>query len=197
MVVNGVDCAHFAKVQADPAAQRILFVGNYEYPPNVDAVIWALDEILPLVWRTHPKARFAVAGYALPGDWPERWSDSRIEWHGFVEDLSVLQNQCSLFFAPLRQGGGSKLKVLETLAAGLPLVTTAQGASGLALKDGQHARICETAQNLAQALGQVLDDDSAAQQLAQAGRDYVQRHHDWSAAADQLQQVYQKMQAGA
>lgn len=196
VVVNGVDCQHFAKVQADSSAQRLLFVGNYEYPPNVDAVTWALDEILPLVWRNQPQARFAVAGYALPSQWPQRWTDPRIEWHGFVEDLSVLQSQSSVFFAPLRQGGGSKLKVLETLAAGLPLVTTRQGASGLALKDAEHARLAETPAALAQALDELLSQPQLAQRLAQAGRDYVQQHHDWSAAADQLQQVYQKMQAG-
>ena len=105
----------------------MLFLGNYEYAPNVDAVEWMLDEILPRVWAHCPEARMSVCGYALPAEWAQRWSDPRIEWQGFVPDLLQLQSSSSVFLAALRHGGGSKLKVLEALAAGLPLASTAQG----------------------------------------------------------------------
>ncbi|MDU5674434.1 MAG: glycosyltransferase, partial [Pseudomonas aeruginosa] len=111
--------------------ERVLFLGNYEYAPNVDAVEWMLDEILPRVWAHCPEARMSVCGYALPAEWAQRWSDPRIEWQGFVPDLLQLQSSSSVFLAALRHGGGSKLKVLEALAAGLPLASTAQGVSGL------------------------------------------------------------------
>ncbi|WP_043310096.1 glycosyltransferase family 4 protein [Pseudomonas sp. ML96] len=192
VVVNGVDCRGFAEVQRAAQSQRILFVGNYEYPPNVDAVTWALDEILPRLWQTHPEARFAVAGYAMPGEWAQRWPDPRIEWHGFVDDLRTLQAESSLFLAPLRHGGGSKLKVLEALAAGLPLVSTAQGVSGLTLRDSEDYRAGESAPALATALAQLLSDSDLAKQLAIAGRNYVLQQHDWQAAANQLESVYQQ-----
>lgn len=127
VVVNGVDCEHFATARPTPEAQRVLFLGNYEYAPNVDAVEWMLDEILPRVWAHCPEARMSVCGYALPAEWAQRWSDPRIEWQGFVPDLLQLQSSSSVFLAALRHGGGSKLKVLEALAAGLPLASTAQG----------------------------------------------------------------------
>lgn len=120
VVVNGVDCEHFAAARPTPEAQRVLFLGNYEYAPNVDAVEWMLDEILPRVWAHCPEARMSVCGYALPAEWAQRWSDPRIEWQGFVPDLLQLQSSSSVFLAALRHGGGSKLKVLEALAAGLP-----------------------------------------------------------------------------
>lgn len=190
VVVNGVDCRGFAQVSRATQEQRILFVGNYEYPPNIDAVTWALEEILPRLWQECPHARFAVAGYAMPADWAKRWPDPRIEWHGFVDDLRTLQAQSSLFLAPLRQGGGSKLKVLEALAAGLPLVSTAQGVSGLAMRDGDDYRHGDDASALASALAQLLGDTSLADRLAAAGRHYVQQQHDWQAAAGQLESVY-------
>lgn len=137
VVVNGVDCEHFAAARPTPEAQRVLFLGNYEYAPNVDAVEWMLDEILPRVWAHCPEARMSVCGYALPAEWAQRWSDPRIEWQGFVPDLLQLQSSSSVFLAALRHGGGSKLKVLEALAAGLPLASTAQGVSGLELRDGE------------------------------------------------------------
>jgi glycosyltransferase involved in cell wall biosynthesis len=193
VVVNGVDTRGFAAVQCDATSQRILFVGNYEYPPNVDALTWALEEILPLLWQRHPQARFAVAGYAMPTEWAQRWPDERIEWHGFVADLGVLQARSSLFFAPLRQGGGSKLKVLEALAAGLPLVSTSQGVSGLTLRDGVDCRIGETAAELATALAELIEAPQAACELGELGRHYVQREHDWQTAANQLETAYQQL----
>ncbi|WP_068826383.1 glycosyltransferase family 4 protein [Pseudomonas sp. BMS12] len=193
VVVNGVDCRGFAEVQRSPQSQRILFVGNYEYPPNVDAVSWALDEIMPRLWQQCPTARFIVAGYAMPSDWAQCWPDPRIEWRGFVDDLRTLQAESSLFLAPLRQGGGSKLKVLEALAAGLPLVSTAQGVSGLALRDGHDYRHGDEASALSAALAELLNDASQADSLATAGRRYVNQQHDWQAAASQLEAVYQQL----
>lgn len=190
VVVNGVDCRAFASVQAEPDSQRVLFVGNYEYAPNRDAVQWALDEVFPRLWQRWPQARFVVAGYALPDDWAQRWNDPRIEWLGFVEDLPALQSRCAAFLAPLRHGGGSKLKVIEALAAGLPLVSTAQGVSGLAVADRQDYLAGESAQELADALAEVLGDAAFARRLADNGRNYVNREHDWSGVATRLEALY-------
>jgi hypothetical protein len=104
VVVNGVDCTHFAAARPDPTTRRVLFLGNYEYAPNVDAIEWALDEILPKVWARCPDARMSVCGFGMPESWRERWKDGRIEWQGFVPDLLALQSSCSVFLAPLRQG---------------------------------------------------------------------------------------------
>ncbi|XVO89241.1 glycosyltransferase family 4 protein [Pseudomonas palleroniana] len=190
VVVNGVDCAHFAGARPDPAARRVLFLGNYEYAPNVDAIEWALDEILPKVWEQCPDARMSVCGFGMPGSWRERWQDPRIEWQGFVPNLLALQSSCSVFLAPLRHGGGSKLKVLEALAAGLPLASTEQGVSGLDLVEGVDYLGGQTASGLADSVVRLLQYPAAALPMGEAGRAYARRAHDWSVAASQLEQVY-------
>lgn len=197
VVVNGVDCEHFAAARPAPEAQRVLFLGNYEYAPNVDAVEWMLDEILPRVWAHCPDARMSVCGYALPAEWAQRWSDPRIEWQGFVPDLLQLQSSSSVFLAALRHGGGSKLKVLEALAAGLPLASTAQGVSGLELRDGEDYLGGESAEQLANAVVRLLQDPARARALGENGRAYARRAHDWSVAASQLDQVYAGLAEGA
>lgn len=197
VVVNGVDTRAFADVVPERHSRRVLFIGNYEYAPNVDAVHWALDEILPRVWREHPEARFAVAGYALPAEWARRWNDSRIEWLGYVPDLPRLQSESALFFAPLRHGGGSKLKVLEALAAGLPLVTTSQGGSGLALRPGEDHLRAEDADGLATAVCRLLAEPEQASEIGRRGRAYAVAHHDWESCADQLEAAYRRMSARA
>ena len=193
VVVNGVDSSHYASVEPDLHSQWLLFVGNYEYHPNVDAVAWALDSILPALWQLNPNVRFAICGYGLPDSWRQRWPDPRIEWQGFVPDLRDLQRQAAIFFAPLRQGGGSKLKVLEAMAAGLPVVTTEQGSSGLNVSNGQHYLGSEDPHMLAQLLADGLADPQRLQRIGQAGRDYVKNEHDWAVAAAQLEQVYTRL----
>lgn len=193
VVVNGVDCAHYANVKPDVNADRLLFIGNYEYAPNVDAIEWALNEILPRLWQRCPQTRFAICGYALPAAWAQRWSDPRIEWHGFVADLRTLQCQASIFFAPLRQGGGSKLKVLEAMAAGLPVVTTYQGVSGLTVQPHKEYALGEDAGSLAETLAELLLDPKQATTMGLAGRAYVTAQHDWAVAAKQLENVYAQL----
>ena len=194
VVCNGVDTRGFAQVTPDPQAMAILFVGNYEYAPNVDAVEWAAAEILPLVWQQRPQARFLVCGHALPDSWRQRFPDPRIEWRGYVDHLPTVQSQSTVFLAPLRFGGGSKLKVLEALAAGLPIVSTQEGLSGLGAQDGVHARVALTASDMAQALVDVMDDPFLAARLGQAARQLVHDRFDWDAAAAQLEAVYQAVQ---
>jgi polysaccharide biosynthesis protein PslH len=108
VVPNGVDTRSFADVHPNAQSRNILFVGNFEYAPNVDAVQWLLDEIMPMVWRQQADARLLLCGHAMPAHWRERWKDSRINWHGYVDALPTVQRQAAVFVAPLRFGGGLK-----------------------------------------------------------------------------------------
>ncbi|KTT10510.1 glycosyl transferase [Pseudomonas oryzihabitans] len=190
VVVNAVDTEHFARVTPDFGSQRILFVGNFEYAPNLDAVEWAVREIMPRLWQRHPQARLRICGYALPQRWAATFNDLRLEWSGFVPDLREVQGQAALFLAPLRQGGGSKLKVIEALAAGLAVVSTRQGASGLAVRPGQELLLADDAEGLAAALADLLAQPTRAAALGDAGRAYARARHDWQTAATQLESVY-------
>lgn len=138
VVVNGVDCDFYQHVQPALHSQRLLFVGNFEYGANLEAIEWALEDIMPQVWMSNPAVRLAIAGHALPISWKLHWNDPRIEWFGYRPDLRELQKRSALFFAPLRYAGGSKVKILEAMAAGLPVITTGKGVSGLAANNGEH-----------------------------------------------------------
>ncbi|MHC1480211.1 glycosyltransferase family 4 protein [Frateuria aurantia] len=190
IVPNGADVDAGAAVRPDHHAQTLLFLGNYEYSPNVEAIRYLAEEIMPAIWAVRPQARLAVAGFAMHSEWPSRWPDQRIQWHGYVENIQPLQGASTLFIAPLQDGGGSKLKVLEALAAGLPLVSTAQGASGLQLRDGEDCLLADDADGLAGAAIRLLDDAALAARLGKAGREYVWQHHSWQHVCDLLEQIY-------
>ncbi len=193
VVSNGVDTRAFAHVAPDAASRTALFLGNYEYAPNVDAVEWALSEVWPRVWAIKPELRFRVCGHGMPGMWRQRFTDPRIEWMGYVPDLPEVQARSAAFVAPLRFGGGSKLKVLEAMAASMPLISTPEGLSGLSAVDGVHARVADNAQAMAEAIVQTLTHPQDARAMGQAARALVCEGFDWARSASQLEAVYGSM----
>lgn len=197
VVINGVDAEHYQHIKPCPHSQRLLFVGNFEYGASLEALEWALEEILPHVWSRNPAVRLAVVGHALPAHWKLRWNDPRIEWVGYLPDLRELQRLSALFFAPLRHAGGCKIKLLEAMAAGLPVVTTAQGASGLAVRNGEHYLGGDDADELAMIITRLLNHPLRMQQLSDAARQFVRERHDWSLAAAQLESVHARLAAQA
>ena len=190
VVPNGVDVAAFADVETSPELPHVMFIGNYGYPPNDDAVQWAADQIMPRVWQRCATARFIVCGSQMRAEWPRRWPDSRIEWRGLVPDVKAVQRECSVFIAPLRAGGGSKLKVLEAMAGGLAVVSTPEGVSGLSAVKGQDYLLGRTAEELAASIIELLRDPAKIRAMGAAGRRYVSAAHDWSALTDQLERIY-------
>jgi len=193
VVINGVDTQYFKDITASRDEQRVLFIGNYEYAPNVEAVEWLMTKIMPEVWLKHPAAKIMICGYAMPPAWKEQWPDDRIEYEGYVSDLRDAQNKSTVFIAALRSGGGSKLKVLEAMAAGLPLVSTSQGVSGLDVKLGVDYLGGDDVKSLVDALCLLLSDIERAKQVADSARQYVCSNNDWHVAAQQLEEVYNRM----
>ncbi|MDD2056186.1 glycosyltransferase family 4 protein [Pseudomonas sp. GD03860] len=193
LVINGVDCTHFRDIHPSPHSQRLLFVGNFEHGASLEAIEWALEDILPQVWQSNPAVRLAVVGYGLPESWKSRWTDPRIEWVGYLPDLRELQRHSAIFFAPLRYGGGSKIKVLEAMAAGLPVVTTLKGVSGLQVALGEHYLGSDDPDQLALLITQLLNQPWRMRQLSEAARQFVNDRHDWSIAAAQLENVHARL----
>ena len=192
-VANGVDARYFATVQPAVTSRRVMFIGNYEYPPNAEAVEWALQEIMPRIWRQMSDASFLVCGHGMPSSWRERWRDSRIEFRGFVEDVRTEQSRSALLLAPLKSGGGSKLKVLEAMAAGLAVVCTPEGVSGLAVQSSREYCEGRSAEELASQVVELLRDPERVRTVGESARSYVRQSHDWRALAEQMEAIYREL----
>lgn len=181
LVPNAVDTAAIAPVARAVTERRAIFVANFRYEPNRNALRFLLEEVMPRVWPQLPSARLAVVGAGLE----ERPSaDERVETCGFVEDLGAVYARSSCAVAPLLQGGGTPLKLIEALAYGLPVVATPRAAAGLQLCDGEHCLLAADGPAFARALIALLRGDGT--ELGRHGRELVEQRYSITAIAELL-----------
>jgi glycosyltransferase involved in cell wall biosynthesis len=186
---NGVDVEAVAPT---PPGDAVLFVGLLSYAPNRDAMEWFAHEVLPLLAADDPEV--LVAGRE-PG--PRLQSLTReqpkLRLLGFVPDLAPLYARAAVFVNPMRGGGGTRLKMLNALAAGKAVVSTTIGAEGLALTPGRDVVIADAAADFAAAVRGLLRDRARAARLGQAGRALVESRYRWEACLAPLDDLYARL----
>jgi GT2 family glycosyltransferase/glycosyltransferase involved in cell wall biosynthesis/SAM-dependent methyltransferase len=159
------------------AARRdVMFLGGYRHPPNVDAAIFFVRDVLPLVLRALPDVRIHLVGSHPPDD-VQRLASDRVVVTGFVPDLGGYLDGIRVGVAPLRYGAGIKGKVLTAMSHGLPNVVTPMAAEGLGLVSGDDALVAETPQMLADAIVRLYTDDALWDRLSAAGLERVRRDY--------------------
>ena len=192
VVENGLDRPYFETVRPegrDP--RRILFLGSLSWRPNLDAVGLLLDQIFPAVRAEEPTARLYLVGRQPPESLVRRVHGlENVELHADVPDVRPYLAQCGLMVVPLRIGGGSRLKILEALATGLPVLSTSVGAEGLELTPGRDYTVAETAAETARALVQFLRNPAPFRAQAEHARQFVLDRYDWETLAAQLEQSW-------
>lgn len=185
---NGVDTSLFhPKHHIERVRGRILFTGNMDYEPNVDAVIWFCEKILPAVLKIHPHAEFVIAGQR-PVARVQALSGKKVKVTGFVQDISEEYARADVVVAPLRFGAGTQNKVLEALAMGVPVVCTEIGFKGLGIVSGQGAWLARDAEDFASKVNELLESEEKRTKLATGGGDIIRSRFSWDAVAAKLGQ---------
>lgn len=157
----------------------ILFCGALDYSPNVDAVDWFADSIWPQIYKQMPEARWRIVGKS-PDARSRRWAAMRgVELIGEVPDVRPYYQSSWLQVVPLRIGGGTRLKIVESLGMRCPVVSTTLGAQGLDLKDGADLLLADREEDFASAVVQLLRDSPAREQIAETGHQTVQANYRW------------------
>jgi polysaccharide biosynthesis protein PslH len=176
-VPSGIDLAGWPTYFDPRAEDEVLFVGNYLHPPNVEGALWLAREVWPLVRRQRPSARLTLAGRAPPSA-IQILAAPDIRVPGDLDDLRPLYARSSLVATPIFWGSGVRIKLLEALACGLPVVTTALAAEGIDLREGTSALFAEQPGDFAAAITRLLGDAALRTQLGAAGRAIVVRDYD-------------------
>jgi len=188
----GVDAA-FLRPPRDtdrPEAPSVVYIGNYHHPPNVYAARFFVHEVMPKLRQRHPSLTFRLVGSNVVPQIAELDGVNGTRVIGLVEDLRPELWQASACVAPIFTGTGMRLKVLEALASGTPLVSTELGVRGLLLQDGKHFLQATTPQQFADAVSRLLADPTQARAIGKEGRKFVEREHDWERAARVRENVW-------
>jgi polysaccharide biosynthesis protein PslH len=197
VVDNGVDVAHYqasAARQSQRNAKEILFLGNLEWRPNLDAVRLLLDQVFPAVLAAEPTARLCIVGRRPPAWLVRRGRNAaNVEVHADVADVRPFLYRCGAMAVPLRIGGGSRLKILEALACGLPVVASSVGAEGLHLQSGVHFAHADQTSEMARILVGWARNPAPARAMAKAGQAVIESRYDWSVLADKMEQAWQDL----
>jgi sugar transferase (PEP-CTERM/EpsH1 system associated) len=187
-----VDVEEVQVVQRVQNPRHILHVGTMYWPPNIDAIEWFIEHIYPLVRQRRPDVQFDVVGSRPPASLLAlNDAGLGINVTGYVEDITPHLQRAGVMIVPLRAGGGMRVKILDALAQGMPIVSTTLGAEGIAVEPGRDLLIADTPEEFAQAILQLLDDPDLAARLGAAGRRLMEQTYDYRVACQPLEAIYQ------
>jgi sugar transferase (PEP-CTERM/EpsH1 system associated) len=190
LLPNGVDLSTFASDTHNYSLDRtILFTGNMDYAPNVDAVLYFVTEIFPLIKQQVPDAVFVIAGQR-PVKKVQELAAGDIKITGFVQDLSAMYASAAIVVAPLRFGAGTQNKVLEAMAMGVPVVSRNIGFNGLNIVSGEGVILAIETEAFAEECIALLQSRELRSKVGQQGKEVIRTQFDWDVIALKLERYF-------
>lgn len=175
---NGIFVEEYANIRAKVKPDTLVFTGKMDYRPNVDAVIWFANDILPLIQRERPQAKFVIVGQKPLPAVQQLAERPGVVVTGAVDDARPYIAEASVYVAPLRMGGGTRFKLLEAMALQRPIVSTTVGAEGFGVENGKQLLLADAPEAFAKEVLGLLSDAAKGAALAEAGYAFVQGY-DW------------------
>ncbi|MBN2054449.1 glycosyltransferase family 4 protein [bacterium] len=182
VIPHGVDMTQYQAVNGDAIRRRyrlegttvLIYHANFQYPPNVEAVKLLARQIMPLARQRGLTVKALVVGL----DPPRRYRDRDIIFTGVVDDLPEHIAAADIAVVPLRKGGGTRLKILEYFAAGIPVVSTLKGAEGITARDGEEIILADSAEDMVSAISALIESPETARRIGVNGRRFTEQF-DW------------------
>ena len=192
VIENGVDSEHFAPSTglAAGARERLVFVGTLDYHANIDGVVWFAERIWPRIRERFPSWKLVLVGANPAPAVLDLRSQPNIEVTGTVDDVRPFYRDALAAIVPLRTGGGTRLKILEAMAAGIPVVSTSLGAEGLAITPGQDIDIADDESDWLPRLEALAAQPALWNERSAAGRTLVRTAYDWQMLGERLYAEY-------
>ena len=190
-----VDAEQFTAIweARDPQPNRLFTIGTMFWPPNSEGVVWWLREGYEHLRKLCPAVTYDVVGARPPQSLQTLAAQYQgVYVHGYVADALPFWTQATLLAVPLLSGGGVRVKILEAMAMGLPVVSTTLGCEGLEVQDGVHLLIADTPEDFARACAKVLQDEELAKTLAKNARELILDRYDAKIALRPLDAAYER-----
>ncbi len=198
VIPNGIDTRMYHPKLSDVSLalpqHSLVFTGTMDFRPNVDAVLWFVRRVLPLIQNEIPDVRLFVVGQRPHRRLEGVRDDPALTLTGWVEDTRPYIGQGAVYVAPLRIGGGTRLKLLEAMAMGKPVVATTLGAEGYPVTHGRELLLADTPVDFAAAVVDLLRCPKRRAELGSVGRAFVEQRYDWRAIVPRLEKVYASLE---
>jgi len=193
-----VDTDQVAVVDRETEPRHILHIGTMYWPPNIDAVNWFVRRVYPLIRQERPDVQFDVVGSRPPDELLAlNEAGLGINVTGYVQDPAPYQRRAAVMVVPLLAGGGMRVKILNALAEGIPIVSTTLGYEGIQVTPGQDILVGDTPEAFAAEVLRVINDPDLGRRLATNGRRLVQEKYDYRNACRSLDDVYARVVSGS
>lgn len=191
----GTDVERVRPVDLVDNSSQIISIGTMSWPPNADSALFFCSEIFPLVREAVPEARFSIVGSNPPAEITALGKiGSSVEVTGFVRDVTEKARESAVFVVPLRVGSGMRVKILDAMAMGLPVVTTSIGCEGINVRDGEHVIVPDTPGEFAKAVIRLLRSPKERVRIAAAGRKLVEESYSWPMIFRRLDSALARLQ---
>lgn len=189
-IATGVDLDFFQPANYT-ASHSMVFTGSMDWTPNQEGILFFASEILPHIHAEVPDADLWVVG-RYPSREIQQLAGPRIHVTGRVDDIRPFLERSPVYIVPLRSGSGTRIKIFEAMAMGKAVVSTALGAEGLPVTDGENILIADDPRKFAGAVIRILRDRESAARLGRAARALVEKHFAWKTAASQFETILQQ-----
>jgi polysaccharide biosynthesis protein PslH len=200
VIPNGVESAFYGDAQiaaarsrstlgADSGERHLLYVGSMDYHANVDAVVWFVSEAWPEVRRRYPGIKFFIVGRE-PTPEVRALAGNGIVVTGTVDDVRPYYAGAAAVVVPLKIGSGTRLKILEAMAAGIPVVSTRLGAEGLDVTDKKDILLADTTEEMLQSIDRLQSEPELGHSLASNGRKLISSRYDWTILGEALHRIH-------
>jgi sugar transferase (PEP-CTERM/EpsH1 system associated) len=193
VIPNGVDTTFYRRADVHPAElppQALVFTGTMDFRPNVDAVLWFAQAVLPLIRETVTEAHFVIVGRRPHARLDVLRSDPAVTITGAVEDIRPYIAAAAVYVVPMRMGGGTRLKVLEATSMEAAVVSTTLGAEGFPVVSGRELLLADDPPSFARAVIDLLQQPQRRAALGQAGRSFAVEQYEWRKIVPKFEEVY-------
>lgn len=192
IISNGVDTAYFCPTKGKTQKISLIFGGGMGWYPNRDAMLWFADEIWPLIKKEYPDIKITVIGRKPPDKLIKlSKDDSNFIVTGYVDDVRPYFEEALIYVCPIRDGGGTRLKILDALSMGKPIVATTIAVEGIKVIPNKHVLIADAPEQFVAQIVKLIEDKDLREMLSVEGRKLVEENYDWAIIGKKLNNIYE------